>query len=496
MKQAFSRTVCILLALVTALGAVIFVGAGEEATTPKQKITNVFYYDKNPDPNAGDLGAADYPAVCVGYEESGEGTGNLEVFVLKKVASKDEANNTDFGYEGFQIKGQWYRVTGLWTVNPASDIIDKGAGHKVLFTPVYYSETEKPNEGDKVSITLFDYDTGLCADPVEFTVPAKGGVAEVEVEDGACPHENTGMTAELKVVNTPVTVDEAAESVMIFKEDSACFDCSLSKTVRVTRLRFKSKSAMRRYLKGKKATLKSGRKVHFEGDHQKIERVYWNRKMIEVSTDYIKTQGSVVLEFTDSFFETVSDGWHEIAAIGEGEFALMAVKVEGGQMTEAAIPDVDGLEGLTEAEYDKLLKDCGDEGVVAEDLVPEVADVTVDEVIAAIDAIGGVDGTAECGERIADARDGYDALDDGDKALVTNYDVLEAAEKAYEALKTTRGDVNRDGKINAKDVTALMKYLVGVTVKDFDPDAADYDGNGKLNAKDVTALMKYLVSNA
>ncbi len=285
MKQAFSRIVSILLALVTALGAVIFVGAGEEATTPKQKITNVFYYDKNPDPNAGDLGAAEYPAVSVGYEESGEGAGNLEVFILKKVASKDEANNTDFGYEGFQIKGQWYRVIGLWTVNPANDIIDKGEGRKVLFTPVYYSETEKPNEGDKVSITLFDYDTGLCADPVEFTVPAEGQVAEVEVEDGACPHENTGMTAELKVVKTPVTVDEAEECVMIFKEDSACFDCSLSKTVRVTRLRFKSKSAMRRYLRGKKATLKSGRKVHFEGDHQKIERVYWDRKMIKVSED-------------------------------------------------------------------------------------------------------------------------------------------------------------------------------------------------------------------
>ena len=496
MKQAISRIAIILLVLVMALGTVISAAAEEKATTPNQKIKSVFYYDKNPDPNAGEFGTADYPAVSVEYEESEEGTGNLEVFVLKKVGSKEEANNTDFGYEGFNLKGQWFRVIGLWTVNPASDIIDKGEGHKVLFTPLYYSETEKPNEGDKLSLTLFDYDTGLCADPVEFTAPAKGEVTEVQVEDGSCQHENTGMTADLKVVKTPVTVDGAEESVMIFRENSACFDCSLSKTVRVTRLRFKSKSAMRRYLKGKKATLKSGRKVHFNGDHQKIDRVYWNRKMIKVSTDYIKSQGSVVLEFTDSFFETVSDGWHEIAAVGEGEFALMTVKVENGQMTDVRIPDVDDLEGLTEAEYDKLLKDCGDEGVVAKDLVPEVADVTVDEVIAAIDAIGEVDGTPECKERIANARDGYDSLDEGDKALVTNYGVLEAAEKAYEAQKATPGDVNGDGKINAKDVTTLMKYLVGFDVKDFDPVAADYDGNGKLNAKDVVAIMKYLVSRA
>jgi limonene-1,2-epoxide hydrolase len=57
------------------------------------------------------------------------------------------------------------------------------------------------------------------------------------------------------------------------------------------------------------------------------------------------------------------------------------------------------------------------------------------------------------------------------------------------------GDVNGDGKLNAKDVTALMKFLVGSAPKNFVEDAADYDGNGKINAKDVTKLMKYLVSN-
>ena len=58
------------------------------------------------------------------------------------------------------------------------------------------------------------------------------------------------------------------------------------------------------------------------------------------------------------------------------------------------------------------------------------------------------------------------------------------------------GDVNGDGKLNAKDVTALMKYLIGSAPKGFIEAAADYDGNGKLNAKDVTALMKFLVSQS
>lgn len=55
------------------------------------------------------------------------------------------------------------------------------------------------------------------------------------------------------------------------------------------------------------------------------------------------------------------------------------------------------------------------------------------------------------------------------------------------------GDVNLDLKVNAKDVTALMKYLVGSAPQNFEEGAADYNGDGKINAKDVTALMKYIV---
>ena len=59
----------------------------------------------------------------------------------------------------------------------------------------------------------------------------------------------------------------------------------------------------------------------------------------------------------------------------------------------------------------------------------------------------------------------------------------------------TPGDVDGNGKLNAKDVTAIMKHLVGKTPANFNADAADFDGNGKINAKDVTGLMKYLVQN-
>ena len=51
---------------------------------------------------------------------------------------------------------------------------------------------------------------------------------------------------------------------------------------------------------------------------------------------------------------------------------------------------------------------------------------------ALIDAIGDV--TAESGEAIDAAREAYDALTDGQKALVSNYETLTAAEEAYAAL--------------------------------------------------------------
>lgn len=52
------------------------------------------------------------------------------------------------------------------------------------------------------------------------------------------------------------------------------------------------------------------------------------------------------------------------------------------------------------------------------------------------------------------------------------------------------GDVNEDGKVNAKDVVLLMRVVTGMRTAD--PAFADFNGDGKVNAKDVTLLMKHL----
>ena len=58
----------------------------------------------------------------------------------------------------------------------------------------------------------------------------------------------------------------------------------------------------------------------------------------------------------------------------------------------------------------------------------------INSVIGLINAIGTVENTAACKAKIDDARDAYDALNEQQKAQVTNYATLTAAEAAYEAF--------------------------------------------------------------
>lgn len=56
------------------------------------------------------------------------------------------------------------------------------------------------------------------------------------------------------------------------------------------------------------------------------------------------------------------------------------------------------------------------------------------------------------------------------------------------------GDVNDDGVVTIKDVTALIDYLLGGSPDDVNIANADVDGNGTISIKDVTALIDILLS--
>ena len=65
--------------------------------------------------------------------------------------------------------------------------------------------------------------------------------------------------------------------------------------------------------------------------------------------------------------------------------------------------------------------------------------------------------------------------------------------KAMQGEKSTliKGDVDRNGKVNVSDVTALINMILDITEKDME--SADVDGNGKINVSDVTALINIIL---
>lgn len=55
------------------------------------------------------------------------------------------------------------------------------------------------------------------------------------------------------------------------------------------------------------------------------------------------------------------------------------------------------------------------------------------------------------------------------------------------------GDANGDGAVNAKDVTATMRHILGKSGGVFNESQMDFDRNGVVNARDVTALMREIL---
>lgn len=97
---------------------------------------------------------------------------------------------------------------------------------------------------------------------------------------------------------------------------------------------------------------------------------------------------------------------------------------------------------------------------------------------------------------ILDARSAYDALSADEKADVSNYATLEAAEARYAELANptpaiTYGDANGDDTIDIGDVIVLAQYLVDDSTEI--ADGADANGDGVIDISDVILLAQYLV---
>ena len=86
-----------------------------------------------------------------------------------------------------------------------------------------------------------------------------------------------------------------------------------------------------------------------------------------------------------------------------------------------------------------------------------------DKVISLINAIGTV--TAQSGTKITAARNAYNALSEEEKKLVTNYNVLQAAETKYTALKSTTSTSTATKTVTTSATTAKSSAGKTVTVE-------------------------------
>lgn len=126
--------------------------------------------------------------------------------------------------------------------------------------------------------------------------------------------------------------------------------------------------------------------------------------------------------------------------------------------TEEAIPDEMGQQMLEEESEDTVVDilEC-DEANKYND----TNNTSTEEILAVeekIDAIGDIDISNDCKERIDAAREAYDALTEDQKALVSNYSVLTAAENAYEDLEAQDENIIENG--DCGELAGQIKWVL------------------------------------
>ena len=399
---------------------------------------------------------------------------------------------------------------GMATGIKENDVIDVD-----LYTAGYDSETQTYAESEHKHVEVV-YTEENVRNQKTFT------------EGGDCAHENKETSVAVKSVSSPVTIDGKSTNVMLVEETEKCSDCQNKKTTVIYRLRFKTRKAMQKYLDGKTVKLLNGKRVHFKGTFEKVERVYWNKKYIKISVDYLKKKGSVILEFSDDFLAGVEDGVHELMVFNGDEFTAMSVTVSQHEMTAIGAFDTEADEAVSAEEYDALMQAYTDDGIeivdcdldafydggfmtnaddkevamtLSEDTIPPTVTIT-DEAGAAYTEDKDYTLTYyqivedENGEPAEVAID-RDAINEpGDYTVVaqpTGNGALFGEAWAQFRIDLIPGDVNGDGDVTIDDATLVQKYSADLEV--LSPEqlaAADVNRDGVVNVVDATMIQKYV----
>ena len=87
---------------------------------------------------------------------------------------------------------------------------------------------------------------------------------------------------------------------------------------------------------------------------------------------------------------------------------------------------------------------------------------------------------------------GHEYTVEGEKATGHNY-VDGVCENCGKSEFGLMGDVNGDGRVNARDARLLLRYIAGLATEDeLDLTVADYNGDSRVNARDARALLRFI----
>ncbi len=174
----------------------------------------------------------------------------------------------------------------------------------------------------------------------------------------------------------------------------------------------------------------------------------------------------------------------------EDEEAIKAARDAYDVLTQAAKEMVGNLETLEQAEAALAVEKDKAAAKAVEDLIdalPTPTDITASDV------------PAEVEQAVRDAQEAFDALTDAQKDYVSQSkkDKLAALLEIVNFVPAptyTLGDVNQDGKVDAKDALDVLKASVGkITLTQEQKLAAEVDGKEGINANDALQILKYSV---
>lgn len=195
----------------------------------------------------------------------------------------------------------------------------------------------------------------------------------------------------------------------------------------------------------------------------------------------------------------------EIQIKADGETSFTTVRKITDSTTTPNAPVAIPLDALHTARYVKIqitsqgAKPSGDwprvqlnEVMIFNTSAADPAQAVIDQ----IDALGEITSLDQKAE-VEAARVAYNALTDAQKALVTNYSKLEAAEQKIQALSVRPGDLDGDGEVTVSDVVELRKLIVRGSWTEREFTAGNLDNtDSALTVSDVVALRALIVSGA